>query len=72
MWQNCARRAFKQIDTDGSGFIEREELVAYLSKQLSPYEVQPRYLVQYYILVDEPYKQVHWNTFPSDVGSHWV
>ena len=41
LWQECAQRAFEQIDTDGSGFIEREELVAYLSKRLSPYEVRP-------------------------------
>ncbi|EIE27649.1 kinase-like protein [Coccomyxa subellipsoidea C-169] len=39
--QECARRAFEQIDTDGSGYIEREELVAYLSNKLSPYEVCP-------------------------------
>lgn len=39
LWQECARRAFEQIDTDGSGYIEREELVAYLSNKLSPYEV---------------------------------
>lgn len=39
LWQEYARRAFEQIDTDGSGCIEREELVAYLANKLSPYEV---------------------------------
>ncbi|CAL8463594.1 g3128 [Coccomyxa elongata] len=41
LWQEYARRAFEQIDTDGSGYIEREELVAYLANKLSPYEVEP-------------------------------
>lgn len=40
LWQDTVRRAFEQIDRDGSGFIEREELVAYLADRLSPYEVR--------------------------------
>ncbi len=39
LWLESVRSAFSEIDVDGSGYIEQEELVAYLADRLSPYEV---------------------------------
>jgi hypothetical protein len=41
LWLETVRKAFSEIDADGSGFIEQEELVAYLADKLTPYEVMP-------------------------------